>query len=287
MANDRRVGKSRRPGEQSEQQGQRGEADGQGQVRGEAREQKAEVRAAPEAQRRVRDRGRVPDAPPPRPAPQPARTARPRTRPARAQRGAHPPRGERAAGGEEAHRCRGLRARWAASRGSSRTSWRPGGAGPRRPVASSRRSRLRRAGGPEAGRGPHSASAALRCSWRPAADCGLCRLPKPRHRPDPAPARPARAERLRSKRGWGRRPHSAHWLRPSRPRPPGGHAPPPSSGEPVRARPRPPKVPPRPAPQSSLAGFPPPGRHPAPATLRPSPALSLAPPRALKGPFRC
>lgn len=155
------------------------------------RRREAQTRAAPEAQKRARDRGPVPEAPPPWPAPQPTRNARPRTRPARAPRGAHPPRGERAAGGEEAHRCRGLRTRWAASCGSSRTSWRPGGAGRRRPVASSRRSRLRRAGGQ--GAGERSALPPLPCD---AAGCrprtaGRAGAPNPAAaRTPPGPAQP-------------------------------------------------------------------------------------------------
>lgn len=93
--------------------------------------------------------------------------------------GAAPTRlGARAAGGG-AHRCRGLRARRAAPRGSSRTSRRPGGAG-RRPGAFSRWS----GSGARAAQLCGSAAA----DGRPRTADGA-RAPRPRHRP--APPRPA------------------------------------------------------------------------------------------------
>lgn len=74
-------------------------------------------------------------------------------------------------------------------------------------------------GRPGCGRAQRSASAALRCRWLQAADCGQSPRPQPRCRQDPARASPARAQPLRSERGRSRRPHSAHWLLSARPRP--------------------------------------------------------------------
>lgn len=93
--------------------------------------------------------------------------------------------------------------------------------------------------------------------------------PQPSHCPDPAPARPARARPLRSERGRCRRPHSAHWLLPARPRPLAGHATPQSILEPARPRPRPRG--PASQPQSLASCL-----SPAPALLQASPAPSLA-----------
>lgn len=115
------------------------------------------------------------------------------TRPARGPARSPPSRGERAAGGEEAHRCRGLRARWAAPCGNSRTSRRPGGAGRRRPVASSRWSRLRRAGGRVAGGRRALPPLAGAAAGREPLTADGAGAPGPRCRPDPAPPRPARA----------------------------------------------------------------------------------------------
>lgn len=232
--------------------------------------------AAPQAQRRARDRGRVVEAPPPR-----LRCAC-QTRPARAPARSPPAPGERAAGEEEAHRCRGPRARWAAPCGSSRTSRRPGGAGRRRPFASSRGSgssaRAAQGAGGRRARPPLPCAAAD----RPPRTADRARAAGPWHRADPAPARPARARPLRSERGRCRRPHSAHWLPRSRPRP-------------LSARPRP-----RAASTSKCSAGPghaPPAAPPKPALVPPRvrpPRLSpqqaslaprLAPPRAPSRPF--
>lgn len=174
----------------------------------EAREEAGRDREAPETHGRARHRGPVPEAPSPRPAPHPART--------------HPPRGA-GCRREEAHRCRGLRARWAAPCGSSRTSRRPGGragGGPR--VQSLVRIRA------PAARGGAGAALRLRCSALPlTAGLGLRTEPAPPTPPPPGPRpgppgppgppspRPATASE------WGPclRPHSAHWLRRHRPRP--------------------------------------------------------------------
>lgn len=97
---------------------------------------------------------------------------------------------ERAAGGEEAHRCRGLQARWAAPCGSSRTSRRPSCG----PVAARRvRSRVPRSGARAA---RERAGAALHLpQHRAAATAGLGLRAEPLSS-DPAAAagpRPARA----------------------------------------------------------------------------------------------
>lgn len=126
----------------------------------------------PQSQRSTKSTGDPPASPHPSPLPFlpratcPALRA-PRNAPARPQ--SPPARGKRAAGGGEAHRCRGLRARWAAPRGSSRTSWRlvvraAGG----RPCASSQGQELMRL---EKG-GAHGFGT-LRCRGQPGCDCGL------------------------------------------------------------------------------------------------------------------
>ncbi|CAM9759938.1 unnamed protein product [Rangifer tarandus platyrhynchus] len=103
--------------------------------------------------------------------------------------------------------------------------------------------------------------------------------PPPGPRPGPPSPRGAAAERARVGPPSSFSPLAAALQAP----PLGGHATPPSARNQSEPGPAPRFAP---TPKSGPAGFPPPGRHPAPATLRPSPAPSLALPRALKGPFR-
>lgn len=265
----------------------RGEADGQGQVRGEAREQRSR---GPSSPRGAETRSR-PQAGP-RGAPTPAgAAARPHCAP-------QDPPGARPAGSPPARRGAGCRRGGGAPLPGApgqvgSITWKQshilaaGRCGP----AAARRVQAQ-VPAPARGRPGGRARAAL-CLRSPALQLAAgSRLRAVQATPSPATARtpPRPAQPAPSRRGAsaggaavliqpiGCGPQGPALLAaPPRPRPAGNQSE--TGPAPLRSRPAPP-------PRSGPAGFPPPGRHPAPAALRPSPALSLAPPRALKGPFK-
>lgn len=222
----------------------------------------------------MRPQAGPPGTPPPGQLRSSARTARPRPV-LRAPLRRPPDPGEQAAGLEEAHRCRGFQARWAEPCGSSRTSRRRGGAGRRRPVASSRGS------GPCAPGPGEPAGAAANLSW-PAlpltAGLGL--------RPEPAPSDPATVgtpprPAQHALRHCGARmggaagliqPIGCSTLDPGPRRPGPAQDPPPLGNFPAITRPRPLR------PAHVLSSSPTPAARRVPAAGPPRP--NLAPPRA-------